>query len=672
MVSNSLSFSSATGTVMNDQPLVSVIIPNYCHARYLDQRIRSVLDQTYPNFEVIILDDCSPDGGESRAVIEQFRADPHISHIVYNDENSGSTFAQWHKGIGLSRGEIIWIAESDDFCSPEFLSTLIPYYSQYPESSFVYSTSWKVNSEGEKVWRDGTDDGGVNHYAGRDFIARRMVCGGASVPNASAVTFRRDRAEIIERDYMSFKAAGDRMFWIRMAEVGDVVEVQRPLNCFRYHDNKVSPRKEREGVTLEEEHRINTYLHANGYMRGMQRIREFVYYEGLIRQTDFASPAIQDRLQRLWYPQQWAASNLVYGLASRGLRVWDRFFFEHTSLPADGQKHLLWLDALKGWGILLIMLSHIIYIPYWNIFVEATLAPLFFVASGFVSRRESFGSAMLRRSKRLLIPYLFYGLLLTSLSVLFFPQAGIDRWPELLQQWGGLLYSRYSLFRMGAADNIYFLSSKSDATFWFLTSLWTASVLYCWLNRIGSGRLRLLLILAGLIGTLMLQRLPILLPWSWDTAVVGACLMGIGYRLRAYDMVRMKPLAVGFCFVLFLGLSYYNGFSNYSMSVFGMRGGGGSLLLILLLNLFYFAFLAGLLRLLSNRISLNPLVWLGRNSLRLMCLQMFVFHVVQEELSFYGFRQSVAVIIQMIVCLIVVRLWECLLDACRPSWGKYL
>ena len=42
-------------------PLVSVIIPNYCHAQYLDQRIQSVLAQTYHNFEVIILDDCSPD-----------------------------------------------------------------------------------------------------------------------------------------------------------------------------------------------------------------------------------------------------------------------------------------------------------------------------------------------------------------------------------------------------------------------------------------------------------------------------------------------------------------------------------------------------------------------------------------------------------------------------------
>jgi glycosyltransferase involved in cell wall biosynthesis len=77
-----------------NKPLVSVIIPNYCHSQFLVQRIESVLNQTYQNFEVIILDDCSPDAGASKAVIEKYRGNPHVSHIVYNEENSGSTFKQ--------------------------------------------------------------------------------------------------------------------------------------------------------------------------------------------------------------------------------------------------------------------------------------------------------------------------------------------------------------------------------------------------------------------------------------------------------------------------------------------------------------------------------------------------------------------------------------------------
>ncbi len=94
-------------------PIVSVIIPNYNYSAFLKQRIDSVLQQTFNDIEVIILDDNSSDN--SKDVIESYRGEPHVSHIVYNEENSGSTFKQWRKGFDLARGEFIWIAEADDF-----------------------------------------------------------------------------------------------------------------------------------------------------------------------------------------------------------------------------------------------------------------------------------------------------------------------------------------------------------------------------------------------------------------------------------------------------------------------------------------------------------------------------------------------------------------------------
>ena len=94
-------------------PKVSVIIPNYNHAPYLVQRIETVLKQSYPDFEVIILDDCSTDG--SHDIIERYRGHSKVSRIVYNKVNSGSPFRQWEKGIGICKGEYVWIAESDDW-----------------------------------------------------------------------------------------------------------------------------------------------------------------------------------------------------------------------------------------------------------------------------------------------------------------------------------------------------------------------------------------------------------------------------------------------------------------------------------------------------------------------------------------------------------------------------
>ena len=122
-----------------NNPLVSVIIPNYCHAQYLDQRIQSVLNQTYQNFEVIILDDCSPDDGASKAVIEKYRDNTHVSQIVYNEVNTGSTFKQWEKGFLIAKGELIWIAESDDYCELNLLEELVALYAKYPNCSFVLS-----------------------------------------------------------------------------------------------------------------------------------------------------------------------------------------------------------------------------------------------------------------------------------------------------------------------------------------------------------------------------------------------------------------------------------------------------------------------------------------------------------------------------------------------------
>ena len=103
----------------NCNSLVSVIIPNYCHAQYLDQRIQSVLEQTYQNFEVIILDDKSTDN--SLEVIDKYRSHPKVAKVIINEVNSGSPFKQWERGINEASGDIIWIAESDDYCTPDFL-----------------------------------------------------------------------------------------------------------------------------------------------------------------------------------------------------------------------------------------------------------------------------------------------------------------------------------------------------------------------------------------------------------------------------------------------------------------------------------------------------------------------------------------------------------------------
>lgn len=227
--------------------MVSVIIPNYNHAKYLKQRIDSVLNQTYQDFEVIILDDCSTDN--SREVIESYRGHEKICNIVYNEQNSGSTFKQWDKGFSLAKGEYIWIAESDDVAELDFLEISVPLMDSDAQISFVSTNSNFIDSEGEVFQRGITNPVGLKLEScfQDSFDGFRIFDGGEFVKkylffynfisNASAVVFRKDNALSVPNNYKTFKLNGDWLFWSEMCLDKKVAVVNSLLNNFRFHNN---------------------------------------------------------------------------------------------------------------------------------------------------------------------------------------------------------------------------------------------------------------------------------------------------------------------------------------------------------------------------------------------------------------------------------------------------
>lgn len=108
---------------MRNNPNVSVIIPSYNHTYYLDESIQGVLNQTFLDFEIIILDDKSTDN--SLEIFNKYKDNPHISQIVVNVINSVPPFKRRHKGFDF-KGNVIWNADSDDSCSRAFLERLVP------------------------------------------------------------------------------------------------------------------------------------------------------------------------------------------------------------------------------------------------------------------------------------------------------------------------------------------------------------------------------------------------------------------------------------------------------------------------------------------------------------------------------------------------------------------
>lgn len=245
---------------------VSVIIPNYNHAAFLPERIDSVLAQTYQHFEVLLLDDCSTD--DSRAVLERYRDHPKVSQVVFNTENSGTTFKQWAKGIELAQHEWIWLAESDDWCEPTLLETLVAGITPATCIAFCMSVAIKENNilyvnENKFLYQT---------LKGLEFVREKMLRVTA-ISNASQAIFRKTVYYKIDKSFTTYKFSGDYLFWMLAAQHGDVYIVGKYLNYFRKHDKDVTSPSLRNGMAYREYLRILRTLQEHDIITNEERIR---------------------------------------------------------------------------------------------------------------------------------------------------------------------------------------------------------------------------------------------------------------------------------------------------------------------------------------------------------------------------------------------------------------
>lgn len=250
---------------------VTAIIPNYNHSKYLKKRIESVLNQTYKNLEIIILDDYSTDN--SLDIISQYKDYENVK-IFANDSNSGSTFKQWNKGVKLASGDFIWIAESDDVAEPMFLENLIS--NVRSETHVAYCQSYRMDAIGNVTgnWTDYTEsledfDLFYHNFEldGKEFIEKYLIHKNV-IPNASAAIFRKSRFDEVGGADENVKYNSDWLFWIKMLTKGNVFYSSSKNNYFRYHDESVistSGKKElfRKKYDILMRKRLNSFLKKN-------------------------------------------------------------------------------------------------------------------------------------------------------------------------------------------------------------------------------------------------------------------------------------------------------------------------------------------------------------------------------------------------------------------------
>jgi glycosyltransferase involved in cell wall biosynthesis len=259
---------------IHNAPLVSVIVPNYNHAPFLPERLNSILGQTFQDFELIILDDASTDN--SIQVIKEHLSD-YPYRLITNSLNSGSPCSQWLKGIELARGSYIWIAESDDSCSPKFLAELVELI--HGGTCLAYCRTLGINE-------DGRTDGGYYYWpdeihplqwnksfvlSAREFCRKYMLAANC-IPNASAVVFQRQAAMACQKIATLLQDklfTGDWIFWIQlMASANGLVAYNAERLCwFRYHS--LTTRSASKSTSVDRR-RIKEYCQAVSWIHAQR------------------------------------------------------------------------------------------------------------------------------------------------------------------------------------------------------------------------------------------------------------------------------------------------------------------------------------------------------------------------------------------------------------------
>ena len=229
---------------------VSVIVPNYNYAKYLKKRIKSILGQTYPIYEFIILDDYSTDNSDK--IISESIKGTKIKYIK-NEKNSGKAILQWRKGFELAKGDYIWIAEADDLSNRHFLEEAMK---GFDDNGVVlsYTESMVINGKGLMLapnFRWSRDKEKSGHFkksyikSGEDEIKEIMAIR-CTIPNVSAVVFKNDKRILgLLDEAAKFKQVGDWYLYLKILEGGKISYSHKSYNKFRIHSDSVT-RKSRE------------------------------------------------------------------------------------------------------------------------------------------------------------------------------------------------------------------------------------------------------------------------------------------------------------------------------------------------------------------------------------------------------------------------------------------
>jgi len=219
-----------SGPSENRHPMVSVIMPAYRVAEFIGIAVESVFAQTFSNFEIIVVNDGSPDSAELEHALTAYR-----ERIVYIEQPNAGPSAARNTAIRQARGEFLAFLDADDYWEPQFLARQMAFFEQNPEVDLVYCDGLLV---------------GDSTLAGRTFMELTPSVGevtfenllGGSCTVILSGTVARKRA-VVEAGLFDerLRYSEDFDLWLRVAQKGSQLACQEEvLLCKRIHADSLS------------------------------------------------------------------------------------------------------------------------------------------------------------------------------------------------------------------------------------------------------------------------------------------------------------------------------------------------------------------------------------------------------------------------------------------------
>lgn len=223
-------------------PEISIVFTSYNHKEYLGQALDSLLAQTFTNYELIVVDDCSTDG--SQEVLREYAKKDDRIKLTLNSHNSGSYVHSTNQGASLAIAPYVIFAQCDDWAEPHQLEKLLRSM-KTNNVSVVFSCSNMVDESGMYLNNDFNSRGMVfkKRHSSDSIIesqeAISYLMESCMIPNLSAALIKKSLYSELNGLSTDYLVLADWDFWLRSAIQTDFYYIREPLNNFRQHSNTI-------------------------------------------------------------------------------------------------------------------------------------------------------------------------------------------------------------------------------------------------------------------------------------------------------------------------------------------------------------------------------------------------------------------------------------------------